>query len=100
LYYIPIGAYIGELPEIDYIMPFGYKYYAWINRKSFLKTGRTNKLIYSGQVSVFIKYLNEITKQYKVYIPDLGYTIKSSVVDFDKDVLEGTVNFKLRGIYL
>jgi hypothetical protein len=48
-----------------------------------------------GRVGVFIGYSDKITKQYKVYTPDLGYTIKSSIVDFDKDILRGTVNLKL-----
>ena len=30
-------------------------------------------------------YSKETTKQYKVYTLDLGYTIKASVVDFDKN---------------
>ena len=38
-----------------------------------------------GQIVVFIGYSKEITKQYKVYALDLGYTIKASVVDFDKN---------------
>ncbi len=52
-----------------------------------------------GRVGVFMGYSDETTKQYKVYAPDLGYTIKSSVVDFDEDVLGGTVNLKLRGAH-
>ena len=62
LYYTPIGAYTGVPPEIDHIMPFGCKYYAWINCKSLPKTGQTDKLMYPGRVSVFIEYLNETIK--------------------------------------
>ncbi len=95
LRYTPISAYTGEPPEVDHIMPFGYKCYAWVNCKSLPKSGWTDKLMNPGRVGVFIGYSDKTTKQYKVYALDLGYTIKSSVVDFDKDMLGGTVNLKL-----
>ena len=44
-------------------------------------------------------YSDETTRQYKVYAPDLGYTIMSSVVDFDENVLGGTVDLKIRGAH-
>jgi hypothetical protein len=53
-----------------------------------------------GRVCVFIGYSKETTKQYKVYTPDLGYTIRSSVVDFVKDIIGGTIDLKIRGAYL
>jgi len=95
----PIGAYTGEPPEVDHIMPFGCKCYTWVNRESLPKHGRTDKLMHPGRVGVFIGYSEETTKQYKVYAPDLGYTIQSSVVDFDEHVLGGTVDLKFRGAH-
>ena len=41
-------------------------------------------------------YTEETTKQYKVYAPDLGYTIRSSVVQFDESIAGGTIDLKLR----
>ena len=95
----PIGAYTGEPPEVDHIRPFGVKGYAWVNRESLPKSGRTDKLMVPGRVCVFMGYSEETTKQYKVYAPDLGYTIKASVVDFDEDTLGGTVDLKIRGAH-
>jgi hypothetical protein len=95
----PIGAYTGEPPEVDHIMPFGCKCYTWVSRDSLPKHGRTDKLMQPGRVGVFMGYSDETTKQYKVYAPDLGYTIMSSVVDFDENVLGGTVDLKIRGAY-
>ena len=40
-------------------------------------------------------YSDEIIKQYKVYAPDLGYTIMSSIIDFDKNILGGIVDLKI-----
>jgi Reverse transcriptase (RNA-dependent DNA polymerase)/gag-polypeptide of LTR copia-type len=95
----PIGAYTGEPPEVDHIRPFGVKCYSWVNRESLPKHGRTDKLMVPGRVCVFMGYSEETTKQYKVYAPDLGYTIRSSVVDFVEDTIGGTIDLKIRGAY-
>jgi hypothetical protein len=49
------------------------------------------------RVGVFMGYADETTKQYKFYAPDLGYTILSSVIDFDEYTLGGTIDLMLRG---
>jgi hypothetical protein len=41
---------------------------------------------------MFIKYVNETTKQYKVYVLDLQITVRFSVVDFKEKTKRETVN--------
>jgi hypothetical protein len=50
-----------------------------------------------GQLSVFIGYSKETTKQVKIYAPDLGYIIKVIRVDFKEEILGGTINLIMRG---
>jgi len=35
-----------------------------------------------GRLGVFIGYVNETTKQWRLYAPDLGRTITVSTIDF------------------
>ena len=50
------------------------------------------------RISVFIGYLDEMMKQYKVYAPNLRYIIKSNVINFNENTLRGTVNLNLLGL--
>jgi hypothetical protein len=43
-----IGAYIGEMPNIDYLKPFGYKCYKYIDPKSLSANRHIDKLIMPG----------------------------------------------------
>jgi hypothetical protein len=42
-------------------------------------------------------YVEETTKQYKVYALDLQATVRASVVDFEKETKGGTVDLNLLG---
>ena len=44
---------------------------------------------------VFIGYVDETTKQYKVYMLDLQAIVRSSVVDFKEETKGGTMNLNL-----
>jgi hypothetical protein len=92
-----IGAYIGEMPNIDHLKPFGYKCYRYIDPKSLPANRRTDKLIMPGRLSVFIGYSKETTKQVKIYTLNLGYIIKVIRVDFKEEILGGTINLIIRG---
>jgi hypothetical protein len=50
------------MPNIDYLKPFSYKYYEYINLKSLPANKRIDKLIILGQLSVFIRYSKETIK--------------------------------------
>ena len=44
---------------------------------------------------MFIRYVDETIKQYKVYALDLQTTIRSSVVDFKEETKGGTIDLNL-----
>jgi hypothetical protein len=57
-----IGAYIREMPDIDHLKPFGYKYYGYVDLKSLPANGRTDKLMILSRLGVFIRYFKETIK--------------------------------------
>ena len=50
-----------------------------------------------GQTYVFIKYIDETIKQYKVYALDLQTTVRFSVVNFKEETKGGTIDLNLLG---
>jgi hypothetical protein len=50
------------MPNIDYLKPFNYKYYKYVDPKSLPANRRINKLIMPGRLSVFIEYSKETIK--------------------------------------
>ena len=83
--------------NIDYLKPFSYKYYRYIDPKSLPANRRINKLIIPGRLNIFIRYSKETIKQVKIYTPDLRYTIKVIRVDFEEEILSGTIDLMMRG---
>jgi len=85
------------MPDIDHLKPFGYKCYGYVDPKSLPANRRTDKLMMPGRLGVFIRYSKETIKQVKMYAPDLGYTIKVIRVDFEEEILGGTIDLIIRG---
>jgi len=85
------------MPDIDHLKLFGYKCYGYVDLKSLPANGRTDKLMMPGRLGVFIGYSKETIKQVKIYAPDLGYIIKVIRVDFEEEILDGTVDLMMRG---
>jgi hypothetical protein len=50
----------------------------------------------TGQVEVFLGYLNKITKNIKVYYAELGYTSQSTRMIIDETQEGGDLNHRLR----
>jgi hypothetical protein len=50
------------MPNINYLKPFDYKYYKYINLKFLLTNKHINKLIILSRLNVFIKYFKETIK--------------------------------------
>jgi hypothetical protein len=61
---------------------------------------RKDKLVLQGYIYIFIGYINKTTKQYKVYIPDLQTTVRTSIVDFGEETKSRTVDLNFLGKYL
>ena len=86
------------MPDIDHLKPFDYKCYGYVDLKSLPANGRTDKLMMSGRLGVFIGYFEETIKQVKMYALDLRYIIKVTRVDFEEEILSGTVDLMMRGV--
>jgi len=95
-------AFIGQKEQIsiNHIKTFSCKCYAYVDPKSLPAQGRKDKLMLQGRTCVFIRYVDETTKQYKVYTLDLQVTIRSSVVDFEEETKGGTIDLNLLGEHL
>ena len=48
--------------DINYLKPFGYKYYGYIDLKSLPANKRINKLIILSRLGVFIRYFKKTIK--------------------------------------
>jgi len=86
------------MPDIDHLKPFGYKCYGYVDLKSLPANKRIDKLMMLSRLSVFIGYFKETIKQVKIYILDLGYIIKVIRVDFEEEILSGTIDLIIRGV--
>jgi hypothetical protein len=97
--FFPEEAFTGWKGQITtrHIRIFGCKYYSYINLKLLPAKGRKDKLVLQRYIYIFIKYIDKTTKQYKVYIPDLQATVRSSIVDFEEETKSRTVNLNLPG---
>src|SRR5437016_5545872 len=95
----PEEAFTGQKRQIsiEHIKVFSCKYYSYINPKLLPAEGRKDKLVLQGRIYVFMGYVNETTKQYKVYMPDLQATVKASIVDFEEKTKGRTVDLNLLG---
>jgi hypothetical protein len=51
-----------------------------------------------GRVSVFVKYKENTIKQFRVYILDLDYIIRSFIVIFNELKKSNTINLRFRDI--
>ncbi|KAK6585469.1 hypothetical protein PZA11_002196 [Diplocarpon coronariae] len=80
----PYEAYFGQKPSLDHIRVFGSVCYSYISPKSWPAGIKSKKLMDRGRECVFVGYVEQTTKQWMVYAPDLGRVITSSVVEFDE----------------
>ena len=92
----PYEALHGHKPSIDHIRVFGCKCYAYVHPKSQPRGARHDKLVDRGRVGIFMGYSEDTTKQYKMYAPDLGYTTRATVMEFDEDENASSIDLRLR----
>jgi hypothetical protein len=59
---------------------------------------RNPKQVDKGRLGVFMGYVNETTKQWRLYAPDLGRTITVSTIDFLESKRGGDLNLRIRGL--
>jgi hypothetical protein len=61
---------------------------------------KKDKLVLQEYIYIFIKYIDKTTKQYKIYIPDLQTTVRSSIINFKEEIKNRTVNLNFLEKYL
>ena len=92
----PEEAFTGIKPSIEHIRIWGCKCYSYVDPKSLHAGGRRDKFMDRGRVEVFMGYVEETTKQYRLWAPDLGRVIRSHVVRFDESLKGGDMDLNLR----
>ena len=88
-------AFTGLKPSIDHIHVWGCKCYAYVDPKSLSTEGRQDKFMDCERVGVFIEYINETTKHYWLWAPDLKRIIRSHAVKFAENEKGGNVDLRL-----
>ena len=92
----PEEAFTGTKPTIDHIRVWGCKCYSYVDPKSLPADGRRDKLMDRGRVGVFVGYVDETVKQFRLWAPDLGRVIRSHAVKFNEFEKGGSIDLKLR----
>jgi hypothetical protein len=58
---------------------------------------RKDKLVNPNRVGIFIGYIEEITKYFRVYSLEHRKIIKRNVIEMDETTKKETINFRLQG---
>jgi hypothetical protein len=100
--FFPEEVFTGWKGQITarYIRVFGCKYYSYIDLKLLPADRRKDKLVLQGYIYIFIGYIDKTIKQYKVYIPDLQTTVRTSIIDFEEETKNRTVDLNFPRRYL
>lgn len=89
-------AYTGEVPDISHMRAWGSVCWMPVFKGSHMKGGRSDKLMATGRIGVFMGYSDTTDKHFKVYAPDRGYTITTHVVEVDETRKGGSIDIRLR----
>ena len=81
---------------IDHIHVWEYKCYFFVDSKSLPARDRQDKFMNCKRVEVFMGYIDETTKQYWLWVPDLKCIIRSHAVKFAENEKGGSVNLRLQ----
>ncbi len=91
-----LKAFTREILLINYIYKQESKCFYYINKKIIPTNEQYNKLVNPGRVRVFIGYLENTTKHFKVYLPECDYTIILSRVLIKESVKGGTIDLRIQ----
>ena len=80
---------------INHIHTWRCKCYVYVNLRSLSTEDKQNKFMNCERVKVFMKYINEIMKQYQLWASDLKCIIKSYAVKFAENEKRENVNLRL-----
>ena len=94
----PYEAFYGHMPSINHLRKFGCQAVGYVDPKSLPEHDKRNpKQVDKGRLGVFMGYVNETTKQWRLYAPDLGRTITVSTIDFLESKRGGDLDLRIRG---
>ena len=94
----PYEAFYGQAPIIDHFRRFGCQAIGYVDPKSLpIQDKRNPKQVDKGRLGIFMGYVNETTKQWRLYAPDLGHTITVSTIDFLESKRGGDLDLRIRG---
>ena len=78
-------AFISKVLTIDYIRVQGYKAIVYIDLRSYPQGIRRDKLINRGKDTVFIRYIENTTKQQLFQEPNIRVIKAYTTIDFFKE---------------
>jgi hypothetical protein len=94
----PYEAFYGQVPAISHFRKFGCQAVGYVDPKSLPTHNKRNpKQVDKGRLGVFIGYVNETTKQWRLYAPDLGRTITVTTIDFLELKKGSDLDLRIRG---
>lgn len=94
----PYEAFYGQAPKIDHFRRFGCQAIGYVDPKSLpVHDKRNPKQVDKGRLGIFMGYVNETTKQWRLYAPDLSRTITVSTIDFLESKKGGDLDLRIRG---
>lgn len=92
----PEEAFTGQKPSIDHIRVWGCKVYSYVDPKSLPVGSRHDKLMDRGRVGVFMGYMDETEKHYRLWAPDLRRVIRGHSVRFVEQEKGGDIDLNLK----
>ena len=81
---------------INHICVWECKCYSFVDPKSLPVEDRQDKFMNHERVEVFMNYIDEITKQYQLWVPDLKCIIRSHAVKFAENEKGESVDLRLQ----
>ncbi len=81
--------------SIDHVRVWECKCYSYVDLKSLSIEGRRDKFMNRDRLDVFMRYVKNINKQYRLWISDLDRVIKSHAVKFAEDEKNEDMNLRL-----
>lgn len=92
----PEGAWTGiDRQGIDHLRVWGSQVITYVDIKSMPQHARKDKFMPRGRDAVFVGYVNETTKQWKVWAPDLRRVIVVKRAEFFEDRRGSDLNLNI-----
>ena len=81
---------------INYVRVWEYKCYSHVNLKLLLVKERRDKFMNRDRLNVFMRYVKNIDKQYRLWVLNLYRVIKNHAIKFAENEKSEDINLRLR----